>query len=214
MAGQKGGSLKSIKGARSKRASLETKVAELEKLVSRLVAHYDAQVNRIRESIQELTRANNASSLVVATFEAWLDEKHPGWDDGKREAMREKAVLLAERQALVLGIQKGESNEQRAKAAERLLAVCREVGTESTDVPVVVSAFVKNRDAERALEVIRFARKTGVEIAPEYAALFKELEDKVGAMTGKSTALEAIEGGASDSDEDPTSDPVEAAPEE
>lgn len=169
------GSLKSIDGARKKRKSVESEVTKLALQVNDL----EESLAKSNAQMKELMRANNAASLLLATMEQFLDERFEGWDGGKREVFKEKAVLLAERQELMISLSKALEVDEREVAAERLFGISRQLGSEGQDIPVVISSFVKTRNFDRALELISFTRTTKIQIAPEYAELFKQLEDRV-----------------------------------
>lgn len=173
------GSLKSIAGARRKRANLEARVEGLEASLERIVKIYDGQLATAAQRIRDLTRASNAASVVVSTMEEFLDERYPNWDGGKREEFRERSRLLQERQAIIEELATDLEDGAREEKAERLFTVSRHLGTEGHDVPGVVGAFIKTRNGARAAEIVKFARETEIEIHPAYAKIFDELVARV-----------------------------------
>ena len=171
-------SLRSIEGKRTKKRNLELEVAQLRE---RLDAK-DEAIDKLSRQLAEVVRAVNASSIVVNCFETFLDEKHPGWDGGNREAIARRSDLLKERKRIALAVATELEPEKRVELSERLFTISREVGTEAVDIPLVVANFVKARDLVRAKQIVTYAREAKVELEEVHVRNFEQLERRIGEL--------------------------------
>lgn len=175
-----------------RRAKLEAAVKELEKLPPKLEAleqnfyRETERTNGLVRTVQQLTRASNAAALVVNTMETWLDENHPGWDGGAREAAERKAELLKQRASLAKSANsKDIKPEEKVELAEQLWEISKELGSEIVDVPMILSLYLQARNAGKARKFVLMIREMDLELPKDTEDVVSQLEARLEELSGE-----------------------------
>lgn len=171
--------IRSLKEARERWKRVDALIVE----VSDLQANFIESSNRLEQvvrTLRELTRANNATSVVLSCVERHLDEVSPGWDDGARAEVETRAKLLEERAKLVRTANGSDlSSEDRVKLGRRMWEVAKELGTEAVDVPSVLATYLQARDLDTSRNFVEEIRSSGVKLSKEVEELLVRLEGRI-----------------------------------
>jgi hypothetical protein len=149
--------------------------AELHRLIQR--------VDTMVRTVKELVTANNSASIVVNCVETHLDETAPGWDKGVREQTERRAALLRERAEIAARAQRrsreDEDRDGRRADAARLWEISRELGSEGTDVPLVLSLYLQARDPDAALAFVAEVKDAGLAVDGDLADVMRQLTARI-----------------------------------
>jgi hypothetical protein len=179
------GSLRAIKGARQKKKSFEEEVREKQKTQEARLNHVEHGLDNVFKAMNSLMTASNATTLLVASVETFLDKKHPGWDEGAREALKRKQDLMVERKGLHQVAARprtaeGDDLEERRKTGERLWEIARELGSEIQDGTLAISLLLQAKEPQRAAEVLAAIEAAGAEKIPEQIRpIFVKLKERI-----------------------------------
>jgi len=177
------GSLRSIKGARQKKKTFEAEVTQALKVADARMKHVEEGLSKAFGALNSLMGASNAASLLTAAVETWLDKEHPGWDDGMRAELKRKQTLAVERKAILQAAARPrtpeEPPEERAKMAERLLELSKELDSEVQDGTIAISLFLQAKNPDRAAWVLAELRKMEDKIPAQLKEVFEKLEARI-----------------------------------
>lgn len=171
--------IRSLKAARERWKRLDALVAEVTDLRTNFV-ELTNRVEQMANTLRELTRANNAASVVLSCVERHLDETSSGWDDGARAEVEMRAKLLRERAELVRAANVPNlSSKDRVKLGRRMWEVAKELGTEAVDVPSVLATYLQARDLDASKSFVDEVRSSGLRISSEVEEILVRLEKRI-----------------------------------
>lgn len=147
------------------------------------VKQHTKQIEMLTERVSDLTRANNAASMLMSCVERYMDETAPGWDKGFREEVEKRKNLLKERRDVYAFIEDWKANvdatpEGGLSLAKDLWKISKELGTEIQDVATVSWLALKCSDPDFSLSALVEARTTGKLKDPKLIDLLKTFEEK------------------------------------
>jgi hypothetical protein len=164
------GSLRAIAGARQKKKSFEEEVRGALRALEGRLNQSEQSLENVFKAMNSLMTASNATTLLAASVETFLDKDHPGWDEGAREALKRKQDLLAERKGLHQAAARprtaGDPGERR-ETGERLWKIARELGSEVQDGTLAIALLLQAGEPRRAAEVLAEIEAAGAEKIPE-----------------------------------------------
>ena len=171
--------IRSMKAARDRKRQIEKLVQDVADLQQNFI-NMAQRMDQIVRTVRELTRANNSASVVINCIEKHLDATAEGWDDGARAAVERRSELLKERAALAQSAQRGDLEpEDRRDLGRQLWGIAKELGTEATDIPMVLSIYLQARDLTAAQEFVAEVRNSGLEISKDVDEVISQLEARI-----------------------------------
>lgn len=174
------GSLRAIEGARKTKKDRDEQHRQFVAMVEKRFAMFETELANTKSVIKELVVANNAASAVINAFEQFLDEKFPGWDEGKRKAISRKADLIQMRRGYYQkAARKDLTDADLLELAGDLWKVANELETRGEDVAIVVSLYLKANAIDCALDRIEEVETSGVELTDKVKVMVQSLKDRV-----------------------------------